>query len=202
MATTDRRGIDGRRPPRVGNGALERRSTVTNLITTAQFWFFLHMGVGVIWIHAFAGGIAGLVGSRTSRLKEHLRRSSTVALSAIAWVAVVTGTYFVYPGYRAKPPDGLTDLAAYPKYSLLDTPHLGFWHQFGMEWKEHIGWMTPFLATAIAFIVLRYGRRVTADSTVRKSIAGLFVVAAGGALVAAVFGGAINAIAPNDFLDH
>jgi hypothetical protein len=174
---------------------------VTQLVTTREFWFLFHMGVGVAWIHAFAGGIAGLVGSRTSRLKEVIRRTSAVGLFGVAWIAAVTGTYLVYPGYRAKPPAGATDLAAYPQKALQSNANLAFWHDFGMEWKEHIGWITPILATAIAFILLRYGRRVTSDPTVRKSLAGLFVVAAGGALVAAAFGGAINAIAPNDFLN-
>jgi hypothetical protein len=172
-----------------------------HLMTLREFLFLLHLTIGVAWIHAFAGGILGLVGSRTSRLKEVLRVSSTLALSLVAWVAVITGTYLVYPGYRAKPPEGVTNLAAYPQQFLQADPNLTFWHDFAMEWKEHIGWMTPFLATAIAFIVIRYGRRVTSDPPVRRAMAGLFTVAAGGALIASGLGAAINAIAPNDFLN-
>ena len=26
-----------------------------------------------------------------------------------------------------------------------------------MEWKEHIAWMAPFLATSVAFVILYYG---------------------------------------------
>jgi hypothetical protein len=172
-----------------------------HLMTGRELLFMIHLTIGVAWIHAFAGGILGLVGSRASRLKEVVRVSSTACLSLVAWAAVVTGTYFVYPGYRAKPPEGVTNLAAYPKEALLANPNLAFWHNFSMEWKEHIAWMTPFLATAIAFIVIRYGRRVTSDPPVRRAMVGLFTVAAGGALVASGLGAAINAIAPNDFLN-
>lgn len=176
-------------------------SNPTNLMTGRELLFLVHLTIGVAWIHAFAGGIATLVGSRASRLKEVVRIGSTVSLSVVAWAAVITGTYLVYPGYRAKPPEGAENLAYYPKEALLADHNTAFWHDFGMEWKEHIGWLTPFLATAIAFIVIRYGRRVTTDPPVRRAMAGLFTVAAGGALVASGLGAAINAIAPNEFLD-
>lgn len=26
------------------------------------------------------------------------------------------------------------------------------WHDFGMEWKEHVGWLVPLLLTAVAFL--------------------------------------------------
>jgi hypothetical protein len=169
--------------------------------TVREFWFLVHLGLGVMWVHAFAGGIAGLVGRRTSRLKELVRMASTVGMALIAWLAVITGTYLVYPGYRAEPPAAATDLSAYPREALLADDDVAAWHTFGMEWKEHVSWLTPFLATAIAFIVLQYGARVTTDPRMRKALAGLFLVAAGGALVAAAFGAAINAIAPNEFLD-
>lgn len=169
------------------------RGVATNVsFTVREFWFLVHLGLGVMWVHAFAGGIAGLVGRRTSRLKELIRTASTVGMALIAWLAVVTGTYLVYPGYRAKPPEGTAELAAYPQSALLVDPDVAGWHTFGMEWKEHVSWLTPFLATAIAFVVLRYGARVTADTRIRKAFARLFVVAAGGALVAAALGGAIT----------
>lgn len=171
------------------------------LITVREFWFIVHLGFGVVWIHAFAGGIAGLLKKETGQLTQALRASSTVAMSVVAWLAVVTGTWLVYPGYRAEPPEGVSDLTGYPRSALLADSDLSVWHTFGMEWKEHVGWLTPFLATAVAFVVLRYGRLVAHDQQVRRGLSRLFLVASGAALVAAALGGLINAVAPNEFLD-
>jgi hypothetical protein len=76
-----------------------------------------------------------------------------VGMAAAAWVTVVTGTWIVYPWYRAKPPAEASTLA-YPQADLQGDSALLAWHDFGMEWKEHVAWLAPFLATAVAFVVL------------------------------------------------
>jgi predicted membrane protein len=121
-------------------------------------------------------------------------------MAAALWGAVVSGTWFVYPGYRAEPPEGAETLA-YPKADLLANGDMAFWHDFGMEWKEHVAWLTPFLATAVAFVAIRYGRRVTRDEVIRTSLIRCFTVAALASVVAAGLGAAINKVAPNLFLD-
>jgi ABC-type Fe3+ transport system permease subunit len=60
--------------------------------------------------------------------------------------------------------------------------------------------MTPFLATAVAFVAFRYGRRVMADPQVRKLLTNVFVIAFAVAVIASVLGAVVNVVAPNDFM--
>src|SRR6266566_4493832 len=111
----------------------------------------------------------------------------------------VIGTWLVYPGYRADAPPG-ADLALYPRQYLLRTPDLRFWESFAMEWNVHVGWITPFLATAVAFVALRYGKRLVADFQVRKMLTNLFVIAFATAVIAWLLGALVNIAAPNDYM--
>jgi hypothetical protein len=83
---------------------------------------------------------------------------------------------------------------------ILRGPALRFWDGFAMDWKMHVGWMTPFLATAVAFVALRYGERLRADFQVRKMLTDLLVFAVATAAIAAVLGALVNIAAPNDFM--
>jgi hypothetical protein len=132
-------------------------------------------------------------------MKDRIRKLSTAALAVVAWLASATGTWFGYAGYRAQVPPG-GDISMYPREYLLASPRLAFWETFAMEWKVHVGWTTPFLATAVAFVALRYRRRLVGDPLVRKVMANLLVIAFAGALVAAVLGALVNVTAPNDFM--
>lgn len=69
-----------------------------------------------------------------------------------------------------------------------------------MEWKVHVGWITPFLATAVAFVALRYGKRLVADFQVRKTLTNLFVIAFATAVIASSLGALMNIAAPNDYM--
>jgi hypothetical protein len=171
------------------------------LFTNREFGFLVHLAFGIVIVHFFAGGLAALVGRAASRVKETVRVLTAVGMAVVAWLTVISGTWMVYPGYRAEPPAGTTDLSPYPKYALEEAGDLAFWHTFGMEWKEHVGWLTPFLATAVAFAVLRYGDLVSSEAAVRRAVTGLFVLAFLAAVVAAALGAIINTVAPNDFLD-
>src|SRR5579875_2182325 len=59
-----------------------------------------------------------------------------IATAAAGWAAVLLGAYVVYPWYRALPPPGLADLAAFPQALLKSSPATAGWHNLGMEWKE------------------------------------------------------------------
>jgi len=65
-----------------------------------------------------------------------------------------------------------------------------------MEWKEHIGWAAPILATAVAFVVSYYGPRLARDNKLRWLTMVAFVAAFAAAAVAGVFGAFINKAAP------
>jgi hypothetical protein len=176
-------------------------------VTAGEFWLLAHIAVGVVFVHAFAGGIAtlldsGMIRLRETQFKQKLRSWSTVFMAAFVWLAVISGTWLVYPGYRANPPAGATDLDPYPKAALLTDSGLGFWHEFGMEWKEHVAWLAPFLATGVAFVVIRYAPLVARDRCLRRMLGRLFLIAALTSVLAAVLGSAINTVAPNQFLDR
>jgi hypothetical protein len=169
------------------------------LLTTRQLFFLIHSTLGILIVHAFGGGIGTLLTSGDSRMKDRIRKASTAGMAIVAWLASAVGTWFGYAGYRAKVPPG-GNIAMYPREYLLNSPQLAFWETFAMEWKVHIGWTTPFLATAVAFTALRYRRRLVADRLVRKVMTIMLLLAFAGALVAAGLGAVINVTAPNDFM--
>jgi hypothetical protein len=90
-------------------------------------------------------GLAGLYGLRrewltTAGIKDDVRRlTAGTWIMAVAawWLTVIIGTWIVYVPYRAEPPEG-ADLAQYPKFNLTSDPSTAAWHEFGMEWKEHV----------------------------------------------------------------
>jgi hypothetical protein len=65
-----------------------------------------------------------------------------------------------------------------------------------MEWKEHVAWISPILATVVAFIVVYYGTSLIRHDRVRKTALVLFVLAFGLAAVAGLFGALITKAAP------
>jgi len=174
------------------------------LLTTREFWTVIHgMILGALFLLAFAGGLAGLYSLRpewvtVSGINERLRRLDigTWVMAIVAWLTVITGTYIVYPWYRAAPPEGLTDLSDYPRYFLLSVPELAAWHTFGMEWKEHVAWFSPILATAVAFVVWRYGDQIAQNPKLRNALIVLFVLAFAAAGIAGLFGAFITKAAP------
>ena len=169
------------------------------LLTARQLFFMAHSILGITIVQAFAAGLGTLCTEGDSRLKSGVRRLSTAAMAVAAWLASVIGTWLVYPGYRADATPG-ADLALYPRQYLLRTPDLRFWESFAMEWNVHVGWITPFLATAVAFVALRYGKRLVADFQVRKMLTNLFVIAFATAVIAWLLGALVNIAAPNDYM--
>jgi heme A synthase len=119
-----------------------------------------------------------------------------VAVAAMAWLTVIVGTYVTFPPYRATPPEGLTDLVRYPRALLLSNPQTAWLHSFAMELKEHVPWIAAMLATAAAFVAVRYRSRLLADAALRRMTT--TVVAICFALVAAVaiLGVFVNKVAP------
>ena len=172
-------------------------------MTDREIWGLIHgMGFGALFLLAFAGGMAGLYSLRPELLtvtgiRERMTRlvAGTWLMAIAAWGTVLTGTYVVYPWYRAKPPEGAA-LLDYPRYYLLANPNLAEWHNFGMEWKEHVAWFSPILATVVAFVVLRYGKRLAEYPYLRNVLMVTFVLAFGAAAVAGLMGALITKAAP------
>ncbi len=173
-------------------------------LTDREVWTVIHgMGLGFVFLLAFAGGLAGLYSLRpewvtVAGLEERMRRlaTGTVIMALAAWLTVITGTYVVYVWYRAAPPAGATDLSAFPRSFLLANPSLAEWHSFGMEWKEHVAWLAPMLATPVAYVVARYGTSLATETRIRQSIMVMFTLAFVAAGIAGLFGAFITKAAP------
>jgi len=173
-------------------------------VTYRELWTLVHgMGLGSLFLLSFAGGLAGLWSLRpeyitTAGMRDRIRRLDVGVsiMAAVCWLTVITGTWIVYPWYRAKPPEGLTDLAAYPRSFLLANEAIAKWHEFGMEWKEHVAWMAPFLVTSVAFVMWHYGDRLATRPRVRKTMIWLFVTSFALAGIAGAMGALITKSAP------
>jgi hypothetical protein len=179
------------------------RKEVGVSFTARELWTVVHgMGLGAIFLLAFAGGLAGLWSLRPeyvtpSGVRERMRRlvAGTWIMAAAAWLTVISGTWVVYIWYRLEPPAG-AELRDYPRYYLLENPNLAAWHTFGMEWKEHVAWLSPMLATAVAFVVLYYGSKLVYEGRIRRSLMILFTIAFVAAGIAGAYGAFITKVAP------
>ncbi|MGA2992094.1 MAG: hypothetical protein ABSD88_16580 [Candidatus Korobacteraceae bacterium] len=168
-------------------------------LTYREIWTVLHgMGFGAIFLLAFAGGMAGLHSLRPelvtpAGVSERLRRmkAGLWVMAVVSWLTVISGTVVVYPWYRAPRVAGV-ELAHYPRLLLLSSPLTAGWHNFGMEWKEHIAWFVPILATAVAYLVQRYGRQLVHMPEVRRVTMALLVLAFVTAGIAGALGAFIN----------
>lgn len=172
-------------------------------LTIREFWTLIHgMVLGALFLLTFAGGLAGLYSLRSelvtvTGIQERLirLRLGTTVMAMVAWLTVITGTYIVYPWYRAPAPEG-ADLSQFPRSFLKADPAISGWHTFGMEWKEHIAWFAPILATVVAYLVWKYGPELTRNEKLRTYAIWLFVVAFVAAGVAGLFGALITKAAP------
>ena len=64
-------------------------------------------------------------------------------------------------------------MSGFPRSRLLATPPVSGWHNFGMEWKEHLGWLVPIMATVAVYLIFRHGEKLVED---RKITWTLFVI--------------------------
>jgi hypothetical protein len=185
-------------------------------LSNRETWGLIHgLLLGSFFLLAFAGGLAELYGLRTrwetaEGITGSVRRLTIGfwTMAVAAWLTVITGTWIVYPWYREKlvAADGSGCEGAQipipgkcsPKDFLTsnvsgDTTD---WHEFGMEWKEHIAWLAPIFATTAAFIVAYYGLKLAKQGRIRRLTITLFVIAFGTAAVAGILGALITKVAP------
>src|SRR5512146_1471956 len=92
------------------------------------------MGFGALFMLAFSGAIAVIyataVGAPAGATAQGrgMFRLYLVAMAALSWLTVLSGSYVIYPWYRAAPPPGARDLSAYPQHLLLSSPTTAGWH--------------------------------------------------------------------------
>jgi hypothetical protein len=171
------------------------------VITGRELWTVIHgMLLGALFFLAFSGiwvSLWSLHPERMAGVKQRVSRLifSIWATAIIVWLTIITGTYIVYPWYRAKPPEG-ADLTQFPRSYLLASPDRAGWHNFVMEWKEHVAWLAPILITAVAYVISRYGVKLVEEEKIRKAVITVFTLAFVAALAAVVFGAFLNKAAP------
>ena len=166
-------------------------------LTMHGWWTVVHGFVLVpVFLLAFAGGLINLWTLRHEWLtpREFGRTLQRVkirvwAMAAVVWLMIITGTYVSYPWYRAKSPDS-------PRSKLLAAHDLAAWHTFAMEWKEHVAWASPILATVVGFIVTYYSAELAARNDLRRAAIVFLVLAFAASAVGGVLGAFIYKVAP------
>jgi hypothetical protein len=174
------------------------------VMNVREIWTVIHgMVFGFIFLLGFSGAIYAVYSMKPEWLTAEgvVKTVKTIkvylwTLAASVWAAVFTGAYVVYPWYRAVPPEGATDLSTFPKFLLLASENTAKWHEFGMEWKEHVAFLAPIAATVVAFVVSYYGPLLARKVGERRAVMIFFVLSFVTAAVAGLFGAFITKAAP------
>lgn len=175
------------------------------LFSASSLWTMLHgiaLGGGALLGLAAALFALYLLRQRDPRAAGADDRTAgpvallTAVTAAMIWLTALVGTYIVFPLYRMTPPEGATDLAAFPRALILSDPETEWLHRFAMETKEHVPFIAAILATAVAFIAWRYREAIFREQPLRRMCAlllGLCFAAVGYISLLGVF---VNKVAP------
>jgi hypothetical protein len=173
-------------------------------ITTRSLWTLIHgMGFGALYLLACSGVLVELYRRYSPAAADPIAPGNDnflkvylVVMSVLAWLTVLTGAYIIYPWYRAAAPAGAVNLAAFPQRLLLANPAASGWHSIGMEWKEHVAWLTPISITMAAAVVIRYGRDLINHPQLRAAVLCFTLVSFLAAGIAGFFGAMLMKNAP------
>jgi hypothetical protein len=173
-------------------------------ITTRALWTMIHgMGFGALYLLACSGALVEFYRCTTSTVpaeptpgQERFFKVYLAAMVVLAWAAVLTGAYVIYPWYRAVPAPGTTDLAMFSQRLLMSSHTTIGWHSLGMEWKEHVAWFAPISITMVAFVFIKYGRELKNHRQLRAAVLCFAVASFVAAGIAGYFGAMINKYAP------
>ncbi|MGE5462390.1 MAG: hypothetical protein ACM3PS_03490 [Syntrophothermus sp.] len=157
------------------------------------------MVFGFIFLLGFSGALYMVYSMKPELLTVNgIKRTANGAkaymwlLALSVWGAVFTGAWIVYPYYRAVPPEGTLDLSTFPKFLLLASESTAKWHEFGMEWKEHVAFLAPMAATVVAFVVAYYGPLLAKKVGERRAVMIFFIFAFVATAIAGMFGAFIT----------
>ncbi|MBS0384473.1 MAG: hypothetical protein JSS00_03890 [Proteobacteria bacterium] len=173
-------------------------------ITSRDLLTVMHgMGFGALFMLAFSGALVEIyrvstpgLSSNASSGEQSLLRLYLGVIVVLAWLAVLSGAYLIYPWYRATPPAGAVDLSGFPRALLLSSPRTSEWHNLGMEWKEHVSWLAPIAMTMVAYVTLTYRREIVQHRHLRIAVLTFAVAAFAATGVAGAFGALLNKVAP------
>ena len=101
-------------------------------ITVRSFWTMLHgMGFGALYLLACSGALVELYRFTTSSTplgaapgEAQFLKIYLIVMVILAWAAVLSGAYVIYPWYRAVAPLGTVDLSLFPQRLLMSSPCL------------------------------------------------------------------------------
>jgi hypothetical protein len=173
-------------------------------ITTRSLLTLVHgMGFGALYLLACSGAIVLIYLRSATNAQAHSTSGRDrflgiylTAMAALAWLTVLTGTYIIYPWYRATPPAGSVNFAAFPRSLLLSQPATSEWHSIGMEWKEHVAWLVPIAITMAAAVANKYARDLKYHPQIRSALLGFIVISLVAAGIAGFFGAMLDKNAP------
>ena len=176
----------------------------TLLFSERSIWTMLHgMTLGGGALLGLFGALFSVRAMRTAdeagALAEQQARYLawlTVLVAILLWLTVLAGTYITFPPDRATPPEGLADLGRYPRSLIQSNPGTAWLHAFAMEIKEHVPWITAMLATAVAFVAVRYRAGLLGEASLRRTTTALLAICFLLVSFAAVLGVLINKVAP------
>jgi hypothetical protein len=162
-------------------------------LTDREIWAALH---GIVFGGLLLLGFSAAVGGLCNLRQEHLTGEGVAvrtrrlvnglwALAGLAWIAVITGTWVIYPWYTQ---------GASPQAVLRRSPSTTAWDTVGMEWKAHLAWMAPILLTTAATVVghLRDELAEVDSRPIRRALIALLAVAFAATTAAAILGALIT----------
>src|SRR5271155_6255065 len=99
-------------------------------ITVRSLWTLIHgMGFGALYLLASSGALVELYRLTVpsalpeySPGQERFLKVYLITMVVLAWAAVLTGTYVIYPWYRTAVPPGTVNLALFPQRLLMSIP--------------------------------------------------------------------------------
>jgi hypothetical protein len=173
------------------------------LFSERSIWTMVHgIGLGGGALMGLAAALFYLYGVRsadgTVRPATDARAFAAVTMvtATILWLAVLVGTYVVFPPYRATPPPGVTDLSQFPRALVLASRDTAWLHAFAMESKEHMPWIASMLATAVAFVAVRSRSRLLDSAPLRNMAFGLLAISFALVAFVSLLGVFVNKVAP------
>ena len=174
------------------------------LFTDRSIWTMVHgIVLGGAALMGLSAALFYLYAARTSNGPQGPAPNAsrafttlTVFTAAMLWLTVLAGTYIIFPPYRATPPAGVTDLSQFPRSLIQASSDTAWLHSFAMESKEHMPWIASMLATAVAFVAVRYRSRVLQDASLRNMAAIFLAICFALVSFVSLMGVFVNKVAP------
>ena len=173
------------------------------LFSDRSIWTMVHgivlggaalMGLAAALFHLYAARTS--YGPQASPTASRALAALSVSTAVMMWLTVLVGTYIIFPPYRATPPPGVTDLSHFPRSLIQASSDTAWLHSFAMESKEHMPWIASMLATAVAFVTVRYRSKVLYDASLHNMATILLAICFALVSFVSLMGVFVNKVAP------